>query len=329
MRVIAFIYLLNIIEMRPFIRRYTTEIANLGQSIENMQKMKKYVETPVGILSTSLLKLVVDTNFLPVVENDETLLEWLLEDNECEATPEDCFVEFINLFESALDLNEKPEPMEVAKGEKKTFDLESICEVKCLKSYSITLDELEEKLQSTQKQFDALVEDEDSLLEKGLYDSNSIYFEKNYLRNQIKHLTRRYNKLKANLETCVENFEAEVLTAVHQDPNKLPSKSRWMLYRGWLAEIQKKLQLELSELDLRHRAKAIQHEEYKMFEDLHIMKQADVVGMTTTGAARLSKLLGLLKPAIGKLEWNSIIYLCWRKVGELVDTLVKIEFSTN
>lgn len=284
------------------------ETTILGESIANLQKMKKYIETPVGILSTNLLKQVVDPNFLPVVENDETLWQWLLEDNEYEAPAEEDFVNFGHLYENGTMDNGNPEPIITKKGEKNTsFNLKSICEVNCLKSYSITLDGLEAKLRSTNEQLNALIENEDRLLEQGC-DSSLIYFEKNYLKNQIKHLTRQYHKLKANLETCVENPDAKVFTALHQDPRKLLSKSRWQIYLSWLSGVQKKLLLELSELETRRRAKVIQHDEYKMFEDLYIMKQADVVGMTTTGAARLSKLLALLKPAIGKLELISICH---------------------
>lgn len=285
--------------------KITREIDNWGHSIKNMQLMKKYIETPVGILSTILLKQVVGPNFLPVVENDETLLQWLLEDNDCEAPAGDHFVNLENLFDDTVDHNENPEPMKAEEAEKNaSFELMFIHEVNCLKSYSITLDGLKEKLESTKEQFAALIEEESSLLEERRCDWNAIYFEKNYLKNQIKFLTRRYNKLKANLETFVENPEAKILSSLHQDPKILPSKSRWLVYWSWLSGVQNKLLLEMAELETIHRAKVIQKDEYKMFEDLYIMRHADIVGMTTTSAARLSKLLDLLKPAIGKLEWN-------------------------
>lgn len=280
------------------------EIAYLSTIIENTQKMKKYVETPVGILSTTLLKQVVDPNLLSVVENDRTLWQWLLEDTEYEAPLMNDVVNLGHLYENGTTNGEDFEPVASKKGKNNSVKPDFICEVKCIKSYSVTLDELKQKLESITEEYNALIQNEDSLLEKGC-DSSLIHFEKAYLKNQIKYRTRQFYKLKANLEAYVQEPETKILNALRTDPTKLPSKLRWLIYWSWLSGLQKKLLAEISELETKRRAKMNQHEEYKMFEDLYIMEQSDVVGMTTTGAARLNKLLGLLKPAIGKLEQNS------------------------
>lgn len=277
-------------------------IANFGTSIADLQKAKKYIETPVGVLSSMFLKQIVEPNFLPVVENDETLLQWLFEDNEYETPVENDVVNFCHLYENGTMDNEDSEPVTAKKVQKNpSISLNSIFEENYVRSYAVTLSELERELQSEKERYDFLVQTEGSYLEQG-FDSNLIYFEKNYLKNKIKYLTRQYNKLKANLEMFVKNPEAKVVTAIHQDPTKLPSKLRWLVYWSWLSSLQKKLSSEITEFETLRHVKTIQYEEYQMFEDLYIMNQSDIVGMTTTGAARLQKLLASLKPAIGKTE---------------------------
>ncbi|KAK7575660.1 hypothetical protein V9T40_011946 [Parthenolecanium corni] len=296
------------------------EMAILIANIENTQRMKKYVETPAGILSSTFLKQVVDPNFLSVVENDEILLQWLLEDNEYETLLENDFVDIGHLYENMI--NEEHEPaVVVRKREKTIFDLEfaymnkgvrshsiTLNELefaymnKGVRSHSITLNELEEKLQNANEEYNFLLQtSEDSFFEQG-YDSSLIHFEKTYCKNRVKLLTQQYYKLKANLEKFDEKPETKILAMSHQDPKNLPSKLRWRIYHSWLSDLKKQLSLEVSKLEMYHDVKKIQFKEYRMFEELHIMKQADIVGMTTTGAARQNKLLSLLKPAIVIVE---------------------------
>lgn len=285
--------------------RIKKEIAILGDRIEQMKQMRKWIETPRGILPANLLKQVVNPNYLHLVENDDTLLEWLLDDNEYESSLENEFVNFCHLYGNEAIDSEVTEPV-TRKCERNVFFDESKIEItNHILGYSVTIDELKNELQCMKDEYDDLIENEDSLLEQG-YDSTLIYFEKAYLKNHIKVLTRQFHKLKTNLEASVEKPEEWILNAV-PDPWKLPSKSRWQIYWSWLSGLQNELGSKMIFLEERRRTKMIQFEEYKMFEDLQIMRQAHVVGMTTTGAARLNKLLALLKPAIGKFTQ---IYMC-------------------
>ncbi|XP_062822871.1 NFX1-type zinc finger-containing protein 1 [Anolis carolinensis] len=98
-----------------------------------------------------------------------------------------------------------------------------------------------------------------------------------------------------------EGMSAEEAEAV-RDVWRLPLASRWHLYRHWV----QKYQAEIRRTILRHEEKyqeaADRLAELRLQEDLWILKQAKVVGMTTTGAARYRQVLQELSPRVVVVE---------------------------
>ncbi|XP_068707528.1 NFX1-type zinc finger-containing protein 1-like [Montipora foliosa] len=79
----------------------------------------------------------------------------------------------------------------------------------------------------------------------------------------------------------------------------LSIKDRWRLYRRWLSESYgHTVSLYQEQFD----AGAKKMKDIKNLEDLEILKNADVVGMTATGAAKFRSLLQRLKPRITIVE---------------------------
>lgn len=70
----------------------------------------------------------------------------------------------------------------------------------------------------------------------------------------------------------------------------------------------------------RFRTEAKQYEEVRHMIDLEVMRDSYVVGMTTTGAARLRTLLQVLKPRIGgQLHQQHIIrYVFYRTTQQKI-----------
>uniref|UniRef100_A0A914Y3Y4 DNA2/NAM7 helicase helicase domain-containing protein n=1 Tax=Panagrolaimus superbus TaxID=310955 RepID=A0A914Y3Y4_9BILA len=83
---------------------------------------------------------------------------------------------------------------------------------------------------------------------------------------------------------------------------KLSLLSRWSLYQYWISESQKARKREISaaEKQYRHNVKLLN--EQKTVVDGEIMKYAKVIGMTTTGAAKLQSTLRSIKPRIVMAE---------------------------
>ncbi|XP_068745964.1 NFX1-type zinc finger-containing protein 1-like [Montipora capricornis] len=79
-------------------------------------------------------------------------------------------------------------------------------------------------------------------------------------------------------------------------------KDRWRLYRRWVADISESYRHTISLYQEQFEAGAKKMKDIKNLEDFEILKNADVVGMTTTGAAKFRRILQRLKPRITIVE---------------------------
>ncbi|KAJ7338266.1 hypothetical protein JRQ81_011010 [Phrynocephalus forsythii] len=93
----------------------------------------------------------------------------------------------------------------------------------------------------------------------------------------------------------------EEVATVHNVWSLRP-KDRWRLYRRWVAAYEVKLKAALAEEMKHYEKEAAQLEELSFQEDLRILRQSRVIGMTTTGAAKYRKLLQSVGPPIVIVE---------------------------
>nr|CAD7410641.1 unnamed protein product [Timema cristinae] len=103
----------------------------------------------------------------------------------------------------------------------------------------------------------------------------------------LKYLSAR---LKDQLDVCT----AQRLVKCKNLWNLTPHK-RWTLYKHWVSNLKQTFQEEATKLGEEFRTNARILNEAKLLDDLEVMKDATVIGMTTTGAARLQPLLQALK----------------------------------
>ncbi|XP_078411503.1 NFX1-type zinc finger-containing protein 1 isoform X1 [Cetorhinus maximus] len=82
----------------------------------------------------------------------------------------------------------------------------------------------------------------------------------------------------------------------------LSLKDRWRLYRLWLSMYQTDVRRRIIQHEQLYQAAADRLAELRLQEDLWVLKEAKVVGMTTTGAAKYRKVLQELKPRIVVVE---------------------------
>ncbi len=132
-----------------------------------------------------------------------------------------------------------------------------------------------------------------------------IYNLRHEMELKIFQAYRKYEVLKNHLENP-EYKPKEIQWLSKRDVRSMPLKSRWLIYWGWISTLRMRIIEELQNVEAKCRNKMAQYEEYKQMEDLCIVKNARVVGMTTTGAARLQILLRELKPAIGKSVYSFV-----------------------
>ncbi|KAJ3662954.1 hypothetical protein Zmor_007268 [Zophobas morio] len=124
-------------------------------------------------------------------------------------------------------------------------------------------------------------------------------------RLELLVLRRRYDYLNAKL------IEGKQRSAVPRQmpqfvnlnqPHKIPPNDRWNLYFYWLDLYKQKLRKRLEALNKEFREVYKAYEELRDVEDTRSMKNALVVGITTTGAARLRSSLQALKSPIVIVE---------------------------
>ncbi|CAH1269008.1 ZNFX1 [Branchiostoma lanceolatum] len=82
----------------------------------------------------------------------------------------------------------------------------------------------------------------------------------------------------------------------------LQLRDRWRLYRHWAAKYCAKYKESIREYEREYEHAARRLKEFQNEEDGEIMKEATVIGMTTTGAARYRSVLQDIRPAIVVVE---------------------------
>ncbi|NXK93324.1 ZNFX1 protein, partial [Formicarius rufipectus] len=107
-------------------------------------------------------------------------------------------------------------------------------------------------------------------------------------------------KMKAELRNQDAMTESEA-KAIH-DLWQLDLRSRWRLYRLWLQTYQGSIRQRILRYEQQYQAAAERMKELKLQEDLCILKEARVVGMTTTGAAKYRSILQKVEPRIVIVE---------------------------
>ncbi|XP_052040295.1 NFX1-type zinc finger-containing protein 1 [Apodemus sylvaticus] len=116
-------------------------------------------------------------------------------------------------------------------------------------------------------------------------------------RSQKKKMKRRVKVELRKLNTMTE-AEASAI----QDVWQLDLSSRWQLYRLWLQMYQADTRRKILSYERQYRTWAERMAELRLQEDLHILKDAQVVGMTTTGAAKYRQILQQVEPRIVIVE---------------------------
>ncbi|XP_054701392.1 NFX1-type zinc finger-containing protein 1 isoform X2 [Grus americana] len=113
---------------------------------------------------------------------------------------------------------------------------------------------------------------------------------------------RKKMKQKMKVELRKLSAMTEMEAKAIQDLWQLDLSSRWRLYRLWLQTYQGFIRQRILQHEQQYQAAAERLTELKLQEDLCILKDAQVVGMTTTGAAKYRQILQKLEPRIVIVE---------------------------
>ncbi|NXF36396.1 ZNFX1 protein, partial [Nyctibius bracteatus] len=113
---------------------------------------------------------------------------------------------------------------------------------------------------------------------------------------------RKKMKQKMKVELRKLSAMTELEAKAIQDLWQLDLSSRWRLYRLWLQTYQRFIRRRILQHEQQYQAAAERLTELRLQEDLCILKEAQVVGMTTTGAAKYRQILQKVEPQIVIVE---------------------------
>ncbi|NXK65134.1 ZNFX1 protein, partial [Sylvietta virens] len=113
---------------------------------------------------------------------------------------------------------------------------------------------------------------------------------------------RRKIKQRMKAELLKRDTMTELEANAIQDVWQLDLSSRWRLYRLWLKTYQGSIREDILEHEQQYQAAAERLEEQRLEQDLYILNDARIVGMTTTGAAKYRRILQYIEPQIVIVE---------------------------
>lgn len=115
-----------------------------------------------------------------------------------------------------------------------------------------------------------------------------------------KHKKRLQNEMKQELNSNDIMSLIEVIKIT--DISKLSTKDRWRLYRLWRKKYCQEREILIKELNKRYAEKQKQFERIRLEEDLYAIRDCDIIGLTTTGAAKFRTIIEQIDPFIIVVE---------------------------
>jgi len=108
-----------------------------------------------------------------------------------------------------------------------------------------------------------------------------------------------FSKIRKLLEIAPHVDTRHLARLETQDLNRMPYSDRWMLYASWRKQVLDLMEQKENFLDAQYAILVQERKDIETFESAEVCRTADIVGITTTGAAKQRALLEHLKPKIG------------------------------
>uniref|UniRef100_A0A1B6E310 RZ-type domain-containing protein n=1 Tax=Clastoptera arizonana TaxID=38151 RepID=A0A1B6E310_9HEMI len=271
--------------------------------IKALEGKIEILEKNNGIISLKSLSLILHPNCIKGNFNgqDEHLIEWLLEgmtmrNRENRKLAVSNIVEKVTFSEDNIIYDQN--------------DFENSQRMEHVYIDAIQLDKVNIKSDDFEVHYACLKNNIQSVYEEKCKLYDELPKNENLTRNMLLDKMRKTKKtiddlkslsgyLEKNLtNTALSNSNYSKHLDSQQDVWRLSEADRWALYNLWIDKLKKKLVLEMANLEENHRTEVKQYEEARQMEDLRIIKEADIVGITTTTAA---KLIGILDQLASKI----------------------------
>lgn len=287
------------------------KMSTILNSIKSFQNALENMETNEGIISLKFLFNVLTLREKSCFNNNTNLIEWLLEEV-LQNTNTEKSVDFIDeeyTFSSVINENN----MDVLDGDE---DYENLQRRQEMYMDTFELNNTEDAtdfvklsfactIQNVEKKYCELVDKITDMInsQKPRRASDFKYSELKNLRKIVHDLQviLDYLKLKLHNKDLIKENKRCQLQAC-KDIRTLPYEDRWTLYRLWLERLKMWYKDHIRKQEILYRNDGLNFEEARQMEDLKVLKTADVVGITTTTAAKLQAMLRALQSKIVIIE---------------------------
>nr|CAD7431768.1 unnamed protein product [Timema monikensis] len=293
-----------------YLSKYINDtMAHLTSRIQRKQERLELIKKNEGILWMDYLvdRNIIPSGFLDVLRT--SLVEWLLVppeewpeeeeelDNEAQQfheqeNPEESHTanDVLELYHTLLDelleddrYDDDTDPIYEISLEMLNYDKGDI--------YEISIEKLNDQL----KTIEGILKDPK---DGEYFDRNLWFFDTLY-----DDLTYQKECLKTCLHQVIPSDEERVKKLMTEsDVWRIDPRDRWLIYKHWLSLLQAEILEDLIQAGEDFKEKSSFYEEARNMGDLRILREHHVVGMTTTGAARLQPLLQALRPTIVIVE---------------------------
>ncbi|XP_054258411.1 NFX1-type zinc finger-containing protein 1-like isoform X2 [Macrosteles quadrilineatus] len=296
-------------EQAALLRNIKRDMSTIFESIKILQDNLEHLNNNDGVLALRTLKIVMSDHQKNFFRNNDDLIEWLLygirkqvRSQKTVLTTDEIQSKRLN---NTVELVFDPSDFEnVTRLKEVLFDgyeLEEENEQETGSGidlriyYTCTLDEIKKKKEDHTQMLDAIPGSEES-------------------RDEIRRRMRETKKAESDLILMHAYFEKKLKTGLPssttntdwlndvRDLNSLDDNQRWLLYRNWISLLKEGFLMLLCKQEENYRKGGRRYDEVRQFDDLRIVQQADIVGVTTTTAARLQAMLRELKPKIVIVE---------------------------
>ena len=303
-------------QLGPVLQNIRSQIQNNMNVMNRLTEQKSRLEERKGILKYDIIRSVMTEDQKKLLTDGKFLLNWLLEsedENHSDSTTrrkgmnsgsksdepatETTNAEGMGTDEVEPEFEEENEEDYHLVDEDDTFETNSATKesLKCDFQYEITVVELDTKCSDLFENLNYIRELSDEEIEDYADHFNNVQaleMEFNIVSRRLQILTEQLNN---------PYFTIELIERISKkDLHHLTLQERWVLYWSWVRDLRENIIKQLQEAEEIFRSSMSQFEDVKQMEDLFVVERVDVVGMTTTCAARLNTLLSALKPAIGK-----------------------------
>ena len=125
--------------------------------------------------------------------------------------------------------------------------------------------------------------------------------EKHQIQHKVDVIQRQLDCLGALLKLVPSSkIESELDYSDEKNLLQIPYPQRWKMYIGWISKLVDDLDEEVALFEEDYRVQFEKFQDVQALESSEICLGVDIIGVTTTGAAKQRALLGHLNPKISK-----------------------------